>query len=192
MLTNNRDGTFGDETAARLPQSDNNDPWISWLFLPDLDMDGHLDIVAQPVGGKSPYSISTTAMACRVCWGHIHGAEMEPVPKCTSWCRLRVAHGSCPRCTATAHFEGNCGRQPSLCMRPSTPIGALQRSPHLLDATLAAEAQSPVQRRVMRWPLSSMPSVGQSSHRMIRLSPRTELCYCPPCCLSRNSFRIVR
>ena len=210
MVINNRDGTFGDETATYLPQSDNNDPWISWLFLPHLDMDGDLDIVAQPVGGKSRYSISTTAMApsvrcpmcstftfpirsrfstqtamaCRVFWGHIPGAEMEPVSKCPSWCGLRVAHGSCPRCTATAHL--------SLCMRPSTPIGALQRSPHLLDATVAAEARFPVQRRVMRWPLTSMPSVGQSSHRMIGLSPRTELCYCPPCCRSRNSSRIVR
>ncbi len=54
VLINNRDGTFRDETAVRLPQSDNNDPWISWVFLYDLNMDGHVDIVAQPVGGQEP------------------------------------------------------------------------------------------------------------------------------------------
>jgi hypothetical protein len=52
VLINNRDGTFRDETAVRLPQSDNYDPWIIWVFLYDLDMDGHLDIVAQPMGAQ--------------------------------------------------------------------------------------------------------------------------------------------
>jgi hypothetical protein len=169
-------------------------------------MEGHVDIVAQREGSKSPHAISTTAMAtpvrcpmcsaftfpicshfstqtataCRVFWRHIPGAEMEPVSKCPSWCGLRVAHGSCPRCTATAHFGGDCGRQPSLCMRPSTPIGALQRSPLLLDATVAAEARFPVQRRVMRWPLTSMPSVGRSSHQhdLASRSHRTPLLPC--------------
>jgi hypothetical protein len=50
ILINNQDGTFRDETSARLPQSDNNDPWIKWVYLLDLNMDGHLDIAALPVG----------------------------------------------------------------------------------------------------------------------------------------------
>jgi len=50
ILINNQDGTFRDETSTRLPQSDNNDPWIIWFYLLDLDMDGHLDIVAVPMG----------------------------------------------------------------------------------------------------------------------------------------------
>jgi len=54
VLINNGDGTFRDETAMRLPQSDNHDPWIVWVFLHDLDMDGHLDIVAQPMGAHEP------------------------------------------------------------------------------------------------------------------------------------------
>jgi hypothetical protein len=54
VLINNQNGTFSDETSTRLPQSDNNDPWISWVFLLDLDMDGHLDIAAAPTGGQEP------------------------------------------------------------------------------------------------------------------------------------------
>jgi hypothetical protein len=50
VLINNQDGTFRDETSTRLPQSDNNDPWILRVHLLDLDMDGHLDIAAAPVG----------------------------------------------------------------------------------------------------------------------------------------------
>jgi hypothetical protein len=54
ILINNQDGTFSDETSTRLPQSDNYDPWIKWVYLLDLDMDGHLDIVATSVGGQEP------------------------------------------------------------------------------------------------------------------------------------------
>jgi hypothetical protein len=54
VLINNQDGTFRDETSARLPQSDNNDPWIKWVYLLDLDMDGDLDVVATPVGPPGP------------------------------------------------------------------------------------------------------------------------------------------
>jgi hypothetical protein len=54
VLINNQDGTFRDETPARLPQTENNDPWIVWVYLLDLDMDGHLDIVASTVGGQEP------------------------------------------------------------------------------------------------------------------------------------------
>jgi hypothetical protein len=54
ILVNNQDGTFRDETSTRLPQSDNNDPWIIWVYLHDLDMDGSLDIVAGPNLGEEP------------------------------------------------------------------------------------------------------------------------------------------
>jgi hypothetical protein len=50
VLINNSDGTFRDETSTRLSQSDNYDPWIIWVHLLDLDMDGHVDIVAAPMG----------------------------------------------------------------------------------------------------------------------------------------------
>jgi hypothetical protein len=50
IFINNQDGTFRDETSTRLPQPDNNDPWIIWFYLLDLDMDGYLDIVAAPMG----------------------------------------------------------------------------------------------------------------------------------------------
>ena len=54
VLINNRDGTFRDETSTRLPQSDNNDPSIFRVHLLDLDMDGHLDIVAAQTGPRGP------------------------------------------------------------------------------------------------------------------------------------------
>lgn len=54
VLINNGDGTFRDETSTRLPQSDNYDIWIIWVYLLDLDMDGHLDIVAAPMGEQEP------------------------------------------------------------------------------------------------------------------------------------------
>jgi hypothetical protein len=50
ILINNQDGTFRDETSTRLPQSDNYEPALFWVHLLDLDMDGHLDIAASPVG----------------------------------------------------------------------------------------------------------------------------------------------
>lgn len=55
VLINNQDGTFRDETATRLPQSENNDPWISFLHLIDLDKDENLDIVTVPsIGSGKP------------------------------------------------------------------------------------------------------------------------------------------
>lgn len=54
ILINNGDGTFRDETSARLPQSDNYEPWFIWVHLPDPDMDGYLDIVASPMGEQGP------------------------------------------------------------------------------------------------------------------------------------------
>lgn len=56
ILINNQDGTFRDETEKRMPQSDNNDPWLQWIQLYDLDNDGNLDVVATPsMGNKTPY-----------------------------------------------------------------------------------------------------------------------------------------
>jgi len=49
---NNGDTTFTDETSTRLPQLENNDPWIIWINLVDLNLDDHLDIVASPMGDK--------------------------------------------------------------------------------------------------------------------------------------------
>jgi hypothetical protein len=54
VLINNRDGTFRDETPTRLPQPDNDDDWIKWVYLLDLNMDGHLDIVAAQTGPQGP------------------------------------------------------------------------------------------------------------------------------------------
>ena len=55
ILINNQDGTFRDETATRMPQSENNDPWISFLHLIDLNKDEHLDIVTVPsIGAGEP------------------------------------------------------------------------------------------------------------------------------------------
>lgn len=56
ILVNNGDGTFRDETASRLPQTDNNAPtFIKYLRLMDLNGDGAIDIVGQLVeGGKDP------------------------------------------------------------------------------------------------------------------------------------------
>ena len=55
VLINNGDGTFRDETSTRLPQADNYDPWIIWLDLIDLNMDGRLDLVAKPIGEPEPF-----------------------------------------------------------------------------------------------------------------------------------------
>ncbi|MFZ5821343.1 MAG: FG-GAP repeat domain-containing protein [Chloroflexota bacterium] len=54
ILINNQDGTFRDETSTRLPQSDNNSGWIMWIYLIDLNRDGHLDIIAASLTGANP------------------------------------------------------------------------------------------------------------------------------------------
>jgi FG-GAP-like repeat len=56
ILINNGDGTFRDETSARLPQSDSNEPTeIKYLQLVDLNGDGAKDIFGQLVeGAKDP------------------------------------------------------------------------------------------------------------------------------------------
>ena len=52
ILINNGDGTFRDETAARLPQSDSNEPTeLKYLQLLDLNGDGTKDIFGQLVDG---------------------------------------------------------------------------------------------------------------------------------------------
>jgi hypothetical protein len=48
ILIGNGDGTFRDETDARLPQVPNDDPWIELIKLVDLDYDGDLDVA--PIG----------------------------------------------------------------------------------------------------------------------------------------------
>ena len=52
ILINNGDGTFRDETAARLPQSTNWDTWIRFLDVVDLDYDGDVDIVGHAMAGE--------------------------------------------------------------------------------------------------------------------------------------------
>ena len=51
VLIGNGDGTFRDETSARLPQSDNNDPWATFLEQHDLNRDGRLDFGLRVGGG---------------------------------------------------------------------------------------------------------------------------------------------
>lgn len=52
VLVNNGDGTFRDETAGRLPQTDNDAPtFVKYLRLFDFNGDGALDIVGQLVEG---------------------------------------------------------------------------------------------------------------------------------------------
>jgi len=55
ILINKGNGTFRDETAARLPQSSNFSPWIVWLDLVDINMDGNLDLVVKPIGETEPF-----------------------------------------------------------------------------------------------------------------------------------------
>jgi hypothetical protein len=47
-------GGFASGETTRLLQSDNNDAWIVWIHLIDLNMDGHGDIVAAPIAGAGP------------------------------------------------------------------------------------------------------------------------------------------
>jgi len=47
VCINRGDGTFRDETALRLPQADNYDPWIFDLLLRDMDLDGDEDLIAR-------------------------------------------------------------------------------------------------------------------------------------------------
>jgi hypothetical protein len=54
VLINNQDGTFRDETGTRLPQSDNDDPYIYRLQLMDMDRDQDMDLIARPWDDQDP------------------------------------------------------------------------------------------------------------------------------------------
>jgi hypothetical protein len=51
VLIGNGDGTFRDETATSLAQSDNNDPWPTFIEERDLNRDGHPDLAVRVGGG---------------------------------------------------------------------------------------------------------------------------------------------
>jgi hypothetical protein len=51
VLINNQNGTFRDETGTRLPQSDNDDPYVYRLHLMDIDGDQDMDLIARPWDG---------------------------------------------------------------------------------------------------------------------------------------------
>jgi hypothetical protein len=55
VLINNQDGTFRDETATWLPQSENNDHWFVQIQLLDFNLDGQLDIVTFPSWGDQNF-----------------------------------------------------------------------------------------------------------------------------------------
>jgi FG-GAP-like repeat len=55
VLINNGDGTFRDETQARLPQSDNDESWIKEIRLVDLNRDGAPDIATAVVPKGPPW-----------------------------------------------------------------------------------------------------------------------------------------
>ncbi len=53
VLLNNQDGTFRDETQARLPQSGIGEPWMIGVKFIDLDNDGGLDVATFPSVGNT-------------------------------------------------------------------------------------------------------------------------------------------
>lgn len=64
VLVNNGDGTFDDETSARLPQTDNSDGWPVFFELRDLNRDGRMDFGVQVQGaGGSPLLVADEAGA---------------------------------------------------------------------------------------------------------------------------------
>jgi hypothetical protein len=54
VLVNNGDGSFRDETATRLPQSDNALDWPYALRVGDLNGDGNPDLAVATAGGSPP------------------------------------------------------------------------------------------------------------------------------------------
>ena len=54
VLINNGDGTFRDETASRLPQSDNSDPWPVFFLPRDLEHNGRVGLGVQTSGNTEP------------------------------------------------------------------------------------------------------------------------------------------
>jgi hypothetical protein len=67
VLVGKGDGTFDDETSARLPQSDNTDEWPVFFHLRDLNRDGRMDfgVQVQNAGG-SPLLVADDAGAFQV------------------------------------------------------------------------------------------------------------------------------
>jgi hypothetical protein len=57
VLINNGDGTFRDETAARLPQK-TDEGWLRHVDLLDLNYDGHLDIVGAAMEGPHVFYLN--------------------------------------------------------------------------------------------------------------------------------------
>ncbi len=59
LLINKGGGTFGDETASRLPQTDNNGAWSSFIRQRDLNRDRRVDFGLQVIGatGSAPLFI---------------------------------------------------------------------------------------------------------------------------------------
>jgi hypothetical protein len=51
VLINKGDGTFSDETSGWLSQSIEDGPWMRWIDLIDLNLDGNLDIVGHTISG---------------------------------------------------------------------------------------------------------------------------------------------
>ena len=54
VLINNGDGTFRDETASRLPQSDNSDAWPVFFYPRDLEHNGRIGLGVRTSGGTGP------------------------------------------------------------------------------------------------------------------------------------------
>jgi hypothetical protein len=54
VLIGNGDGTFRDETAQRLPQHDNDDPWPMFFYPRDFNHDGRGEFGAKFAGDESP------------------------------------------------------------------------------------------------------------------------------------------
>jgi hypothetical protein len=75
VLIGNGDGTFRDETASRLPQSDNGDAWPEFFQVRDLNGDGRLDFGVETNG----YPASTAPLLYLVS----PGGAFEPGPAFT-------------------------------------------------------------------------------------------------------------
>jgi hypothetical protein len=56
ILMNNRNGTFRDETSARLPQSDNQGLWATQTTFTDLTGDGHPDLIVELYEGAKEHA----------------------------------------------------------------------------------------------------------------------------------------